>query len=229
MKAKVDVVINGKVITLKSEESAEYLHKVALYVDQKIEDLKAKNLSAVVDERVRGLLIAINIADDYFKIKDRHTAADVTTKRLMQETARLEKENASLGELVQKLQGDLTQVKTEFEEFLYNFDSPKEIQKVESGGAPKDIQKVEFHGMSKDIQKSEPGSDSKDIPKAEPPRAPKKTSKIKLNSKQREIPKLQNSNIKKDIEEIEEDALQKQASEKKPTSLPMLSAVKAAN
>ena len=122
MKAKVDVVINGKVITLKSEESAEHLHKVAMYVDQKIEDLKSKNLSAVVDERVRGLLIAINIADDYFKIKDRHTAADVTTKRLMQETARLEKENASMGELVQKLQNDLTQVKTEFEEFLHNFE-----------------------------------------------------------------------------------------------------------
>jgi len=131
MKAKVDVVINSKVITLRSDESPEYLHKVALYVDQKIEDLKSKNLSAVVDERVRGVLIALNIADDYFKVKDRHTAADVTTKRLMQETTRLEKENASLSELVQKLQSDLTQVKTEFEEFLHNFDSPKEIQKVQ--------------------------------------------------------------------------------------------------
>jgi len=126
MKAKVDVVINSKVITLRSDENAEYLHKVALYVDQKIEDLKSKNLSAVVDERVRGLLIALNIADDYFKVKDRHTAADVTTKRLMQETTRLEKENASLSELVQKLQSDLTQVKTEFEEFLHNFDTPRD-------------------------------------------------------------------------------------------------------
>ena len=131
MKNKIDVVINGKVISLRSEESAEHMQKVSLYVDQKIAELKAKNLSATVDERVRTVLIALNLADDYFKIKDRHTALDVENKKLTQNTARLEKENAALQEQVRALQAELAKVNTEFEDFLHNFDHHKIEEAIE--------------------------------------------------------------------------------------------------
>jgi len=123
MTNKVDVVINGKVITIRSEESAEYVQRIALFVDQKIEMLKAKNLSAVVDERLRALLIALNLADDYFKIKDQHTAQEVIGRKLIAETEQLEKENASLKTQVELLQTELKKVTAEFEEFLRNFDN----------------------------------------------------------------------------------------------------------
>jgi len=113
MKDKVDVVINGKVLTLKSNESPEYMQKVALHVDQKILDLKAKNLSSVVDERVRALLIAVNLADDYFKIKDRHTATDVVNKKLTQEVARLEKKSDSFVEQIKTLKNENTTLSDE--------------------------------------------------------------------------------------------------------------------
>jgi len=125
MKNKVDVVISGKVITIRSEESAEYLQKIALYVDQKIDALKAQNLSAVVDDRLRTLLIALNLADDYFKIKDKHTAQEMISTKLSAENDKMEKENVTLKDQVQKLQAELTKVTTEFEEFLHNFDNPE--------------------------------------------------------------------------------------------------------
>ena len=127
MKNKVDVVISGKVITIRSEESAEYLQKIALYVDQKIDALKAQNLSAVVDDRLRTLLIALNLADDYFKIKDKHTAQEMISTKLSIENDKMEKENITLKDQVQKLQTELTQVTTEFEEFLHNFDNPEPL------------------------------------------------------------------------------------------------------
>ena len=123
MKNKIDVVIDGQVISLSSEESAEHMQKVSLYVDRKIGELKAKNLSAVVDERVRTVLVALNVADDYFKMKDRHTALDVDNQNLMKNVSRLEQENATLTEQLQKLQAELTKVSTEFEDFLHSFDN----------------------------------------------------------------------------------------------------------
>jgi len=122
---KVDVFMSNNRVTLRSDESPEYLQKLASYVDQKIADLKAKNLSASVDERRRSLFIAMNLADDYFKIKDRYTAQDVENKKLTQENFHLEKEVVSLTEQVKTLQAELGKVSTEFEEFLHNFDNSK--------------------------------------------------------------------------------------------------------
>ena len=123
MKNKINVVINGQVISLTSEESAEHMQKVSLYVDKKIGELKEKNLSAVVDERVRTVLVALNIADDYFKIRDRHTALDVDNQTLIKDIARLKEENAAMADQIPKLQAELAKVSTEFEDFLHSFDS----------------------------------------------------------------------------------------------------------
>jgi len=128
MTNKVDVVIGGKVITIKSSESAEYVQRLARYVDQKIESLKAQNMSAVVDERLRTLLIALNLADDYYKIKDQHTAQEVYTANLSNDKTRLEKENASLRKKVEKLEVDLSEMTSEFEEFLRNFDEQQQAR-----------------------------------------------------------------------------------------------------
>ena len=123
MTNKVDVVIGGKVLTIKSEESAEHVQRLALYVSQKIDMLKAKNLSAVVDERLRTLLIALNLADDYFKVKDQFTAQEVINQNLTAKAGKLEKENTALKSQVQKLQAQLEKVTGEFEDFLHNFDN----------------------------------------------------------------------------------------------------------
>ena len=134
MDNRIDVVIDGKVTSLRSDESAEHMQKVALYVDQKIALLKSNNISAAVDERVRTVLIALNLADDYFKIKDRHTALDVQNRKLSQDVSSLKEKNNILTDQVKVLQAELTKVSTEFEEFLRNFDNPdggeEEVSKV---------------------------------------------------------------------------------------------------
>jgi len=118
MQNKVDVVIDGKIINLRSDESPDYLQKVALYVDQKIELLKGKNLSAVVDERLRTLLIALNIADDYHKVNDQLVKLHTTCAKFSMEIAELNTEVDFLKEQVRKLKQDLYEVTVEFENFI---------------------------------------------------------------------------------------------------------------
>ncbi|MCL2373483.1 MAG: cell division protein ZapA [Defluviitaleaceae bacterium] len=66
---RVEVVIGGEIVTLKSKEKPEYLQKLASYVDQKMRAVKKHSLPASIDDNIKSLLIALNIADDYFKTK----------------------------------------------------------------------------------------------------------------------------------------------------------------
>ena len=112
-------------LTIRSQESAEHVQRLASYVSEKIDTLKAKNLSAAVDERLKTLLLALNIADDYFKAKDQLHGLEVLNHSLTAQTAKLEKENAVLKKHAEALEAKLVKVTGEFEEFLHHFDNPE--------------------------------------------------------------------------------------------------------
>jgi len=123
---KIDVFMSSGRITLRSDESPEYLQKLASYVDQKIADLKAKNLSASVDERRRSLFIAMNLADDYFKLKDRYTAQDVENNELIKEKAELQAQIDKLQKANNDLTDQIKNVKADYkhvQQLLDDFDN----------------------------------------------------------------------------------------------------------
>jgi cell division protein ZapA len=70
VKNDTEVVINGKVLTVSGNESAEYMQKVAAYINTKIGDLaKLKSFKRQSLDK-QNILIQLNIADDYFKVKN---------------------------------------------------------------------------------------------------------------------------------------------------------------
>lgn len=126
---KVDVVIDGKIISLKSSANTDHLAKVAMYVDQKIATLKAKNLTAITDERLRAVLIALNIGDDYFKatgtIQSLEAEGNQLAKALMAEEKRAKELETKLTKLEAdhaKLAAEHQKLQKEFEEFIHHFD-----------------------------------------------------------------------------------------------------------
>ena len=125
MSNKVNVVICGEIITLVSDEEEAHLQRIARYIDQKMADLVSANITASINERVRTLLIALNLADDYFKTTDSYARLSAEHERYIDELGRMEQENILLRDKIRELQGELTRTQVEFEAFLSEFDSAK--------------------------------------------------------------------------------------------------------
>ena len=64
-----EVLIGGKVFTLSGFESEEYLQKVSTYLNHKIEECSSSEGYRKQSADTRNVLLALNIADDYFKAK----------------------------------------------------------------------------------------------------------------------------------------------------------------
>ncbi|MCM1494286.1 MAG: cell division protein ZapA [Bacteroides sp.] len=68
-KNDIPVIINGKVYTLSGYESEEYLQGIAMYINNKITECKSSEHYRKLNAEYQGVLLALNIADDYFKVK----------------------------------------------------------------------------------------------------------------------------------------------------------------
>lgn len=68
-KNDVEVLINGRKYTLCGFESAEYLQQIASYINRKFIEFKKTDYYSKMDLDLRNVLLAINIADDYYKTK----------------------------------------------------------------------------------------------------------------------------------------------------------------
>ena len=65
-----EVLIGGKVYTLSGLEGEEYLQKVSSYLNHKITECTNSEGYRKQSADTRNVLLALNIADDYFKAKD---------------------------------------------------------------------------------------------------------------------------------------------------------------
>ena len=70
-KIDIPVVINGKVYTLSGYEGEDYLQNIATYINNKIAECKASEDYRRMNSEYQGVLLALNIADDYFKARSR--------------------------------------------------------------------------------------------------------------------------------------------------------------
>ena len=70
-KIDIPVVINGKVYTLSGYEGEDYLQNIATYINNKISECKASEDYRRMNTEYQGVLLALNIADDYFKAKSK--------------------------------------------------------------------------------------------------------------------------------------------------------------
>lgn len=69
-KNDIPVVINGRIYNLSGYENTTYLQDIANYMNSKIAECKASEGFRRLNAEFQNILLAINIADDYFKVKD---------------------------------------------------------------------------------------------------------------------------------------------------------------
>ena len=121
VKNKVEVKIAGKDYTLVGAESDEYIQKVGLYIDRKMNEILRVN--STLSTSMAAVLTAVNVADDFFKSHEeegnlrrelKRTSEEVVS--LKEEKRRLIEENSTLGNKNTNLQLDLAKREAELRE-----------------------------------------------------------------------------------------------------------------
>ncbi|BCJ95444.1 hypothetical protein acsn021_30130 [Anaerocolumna cellulosilytica] len=97
----IEVIINNKRYTLRGYESEEYLQKVASYINNKHQEFKKQDFYKLLDTEMKGILMQINLVDDYFKIRSN--------------VKEIEDENESKSTEIFELKHELISVQTKLE------------------------------------------------------------------------------------------------------------------
>jgi cell division protein ZapA len=95
-KNKVVIRIAGKDYTLVGVESDEYIQKVGLYIDKKMNEILFRNNR--LSTSLAAVLTAINVADDFFKSRESEIFANKEKEAMREELERLRSENIQLKE-----------------------------------------------------------------------------------------------------------------------------------
>ena len=95
MKNRLTVSINGRMYTLVSEESTEYMNKLAECVNNKLDEIK-KNNSSLLGERPI-VLAALNICDELQKAE---SASKLLSENIQRKYDEVVKENIELRNVV---------------------------------------------------------------------------------------------------------------------------------
>lgn len=112
----IEVIINNKRYTLRGYESEEYLQKVASYINNKHAEFKKQEFYRMLDVETRNVLLEINIADDYFKIKNQVKDIENENDSKSSEIFDLKHELISVHSKLETVTRDFEACKTELNE-----------------------------------------------------------------------------------------------------------------
>ncbi|HHZ12716.1 MAG: cell division protein ZapA [Caldicoprobacterales bacterium] len=93
-KNKVIVRIGGREYAVRGTESEEYIHKVAIYVDKKMEEISASQ--PPLSTSMLAILTALNLGDEVIKQRDKIQS--------------LQKELSEAKEMIKIFEGDKTNI-----------------------------------------------------------------------------------------------------------------------
>lgn len=70
-KKSAEVLIGGKVYTLSGYEEEDYLQQVATYINNKLAEINEREEMRKLPSDMKSTLLQLNIADEYFKAKQK--------------------------------------------------------------------------------------------------------------------------------------------------------------
>jgi len=140
-KNHVQVMIEGKVMTLVGTESPEYMKSVADYIEKKNKEVRSSGNGNRMNVAMASVLTAINVADDYFKEKKSRESIELELENLRKnfESTKVELENANkeieqlnrdiyiLKDDMNMLAEEKAQVEDQLDEYFVALDASKNI------------------------------------------------------------------------------------------------------
>ena len=108
-----EVLIGGKVFKLSGFESEDYLQRISNYLNHKIADCESVEGYNRQTAETRSTLLALNIADDYFKAKRQGTVLESDVQQKDKEMYELKHELISTQIRCENLEKDIERLKEE--------------------------------------------------------------------------------------------------------------------
>ena len=112
-KNNVQVLIGGKVFTLSGFETEEYLQKVSTYLNHKMAECSNIEGYRRQSAEMRSAMLALNIADDFFKAKRQGTALEQEVEQKDKEMYDLKHELISTQIRCENLEQEIERLKEE--------------------------------------------------------------------------------------------------------------------
>lgn len=157
-RSRITVIINGRQYVVVSDESQEYLKRLADYVSEKVDTIR-KSTNNIMGERPI-VLAALNICDEYFKALEGGNAIASQAERATEKIQKLQEENDRLNEMLEKsdfeidikmLQKNLEDARAEILR-LKNLPEIKSIEKLEHEHKLElDAVRIEYEAREKEI------------------------------------------------------------------------------
>ena len=97
-------------------EEEEYLHKVATYINHKIEEVEKLDNYKQLSTDMKTVMLNLNLADDYFKAKDRVESNEQDLKHKDQEIYNLKHELVTNQVTTEELEKQISDLKEENQE-----------------------------------------------------------------------------------------------------------------
>jgi Uncharacterized protein conserved in bacteria len=95
-KNKVEIRIAGKEYTIVGTESEEYIQKIGLYIDRKMNEVMRANNK--LSTSMAAVLTSMNVADDFFKCHENESNFRKEAKRLQEELESLREEKNKISQ-----------------------------------------------------------------------------------------------------------------------------------
>ncbi len=125
-RTETEVIINGKQYSIIGYESEEYLQRVASYINSKYAEMRSQKWYKDMNPDMRAVFMQINIADDYFKLKQQFS--DLTD-----ETEDRDNEIYKLKHDLIAAQGDIQELQRKIEKLQQaNLDEQKKSVRLET-------------------------------------------------------------------------------------------------
>lgn len=132
-KRDTNVIIDGSVYTISSEEGAEYVQKIGVYINDKISRLNHSDNGKKLSTRMQNILLAINIADDYFKLKQKFDTTidlhedsvkekNVKVSELEAKLVAYEEKELAYEQKIGRLENEIEHYKKELDEYIDLFE-----------------------------------------------------------------------------------------------------------
>ncbi len=126
-KNTTNVLIDGHVYALSGIESEDYIQRVALYINNKIKELRDAQSSQIVNSKLLNILLAINIADDLYKEKDVVAQKDLDISELKKQIEFMSEEINSFDEVKKDYEGKIEYLESKVEQYKKELDEYIEI------------------------------------------------------------------------------------------------------